>query len=125
MDSAQSEEMAAEAILQSRILRYLDTLPYAWYTKIHNTGRGRRGVPDILACVCGLFLSIEVKGPNGRVSEDQNREMIALNRAGANTIVPRTLEEVVEVVADLYDVYQAGPHHQYETVEGTVVDLDG
>jgi Holliday junction resolvase len=118
--------MAAEATLQTRIINYLNGAPDVWHTKIHNAGRGRRGIPDIIACVAGVFLAIEVKGPDGRVSPDQNREIEALNRTGANTIVARRVDDVFEVIERIRRDAAMRAHHytyQEQTVPGTVIEL--
>lgn len=42
-----------------------------WYTKIWGGGYQKAGIPDLILCVKGQFVSIEVKAPNGRPSELQ------------------------------------------------------
>jgi len=51
-----------------------------------------------IALKVGLALFIEVKTPQGRVSEGQRVRLIALADAGAVCVVARTLQEVQDVV---------------------------
>ena len=42
-----------------------------WYTKIWGGGFQKSGIPDIICCVNGVMLAVEVKASNGRPSELQ------------------------------------------------------
>lgn len=42
--------------------------PIGWYTKIWGGGYQKAGIPDIIACIRGEFLTIEVKAQNGKPS---------------------------------------------------------
>lgn len=70
-----------------------------WLTKVHSSGYLRRGVPDLLICVDGRAVALEVKTPNGRVSEDQERELAAFDGAGGTAAVVRSPDEAARVVA--------------------------
>lgn len=84
---------AFEKHIQSGIVNYL-TKQGIWYTKIHQQGRGRRGVPDLLCCYQGQFLAIEVKGERGIVSRDQDRELAAISDSGGHAIVATSVDDV-------------------------------
>ena len=49
-----------ESYEKKRICEYLDSIG-AWYCKPATYGFGKSGTPDIVACVHGHFVSIEVK----------------------------------------------------------------
>jgi Holliday junction resolvase len=49
-----------ESFEKAEICRYLDSIG-AWYFKPMMNGFGKSGVPDIVACVEGRFIGIEVK----------------------------------------------------------------
>lgn len=66
--------MAGEKNFENKIKKYLDSKGI-WYVKFFANAYTRRGVPDILACVNGRFLAIEVKAEGGRLSELQVVEM--------------------------------------------------
>jgi Holliday junction resolvase len=49
----------SEASFQRRVLRNLKELPNAWVYKAAD--RVKRGIPDLILCVRGQFLAIELK----------------------------------------------------------------
>lgn len=55
-----------------------------WYTKIWGGGYQKSGIPDIIACVKGSFLSIEIKASNGRASELQKLNTNRIRDSGGN-----------------------------------------
>lgn len=48
-----------ERQLKEKVLRDLKTLPHCWFIKTQE--RGRVGTPDILICLRGRFVAIELK----------------------------------------------------------------
>lgn len=57
------------------------------------------GTPDILACVNGVFVAIEVKKPKGGVvSALQKSKLKKIRKAGGVSMVAKSLEEVKEVL---------------------------
>lgn len=50
-------------------------------------GYGRSGVPDIVACVNGVFLGIECKANGGKPTALQVRELERIRAAGGYAIV--------------------------------------
>lgn len=60
--------MAQEKNFENKVKNFL-TEEGAWFVKYWGGGEyTKAGVPDILACVNGLFLAVELKSPNGRPS---------------------------------------------------------
>lgn len=47
----------------------------------------KKGIPDILACVNGYFLAIEVKAPNGRPSELQKYHIGKITESNGCAVV--------------------------------------
>lgn len=98
-----------EKEIQRAILQYLELVGIvAWR---NNTGAivshykghtrlikfGHKGSCDILGVLPGgRFLGIEVKDEKGKVSEDQQNFIDAINFKGGLAFVARTLEEVME-----------------------------
>lgn len=89
--------MAAEKIFEGQIKKYLHSIGVypagypsdrmqapliGWYTKIWGGGFQKAGVPDIIACVNGFMVAIEVKASNGRPSELQKLNVSRINHAG-------------------------------------------
>lgn len=51
-----------EAKVKAKIRKWIhDKWPNAWTYMAPGGPYGRKGVPDILACICGVFVAIEVK----------------------------------------------------------------
>lgn len=78
--------MAEEKLFEGRIKKYLHSIgvypagfptdrmkveTVGWYTKIWGGGYQKSGIPDILCCINGVFVAVEVKASNGRPSELQ------------------------------------------------------
>lgn len=52
-----------------------------WYVKFHGNMYTRDGVPDLLCCINGLFVGIEVKAPNGTKRALQRYEISEIRKA--------------------------------------------
>lgn len=95
--------MAAEKVFENKIKKYLKDhgayfLKYwagAQFTKL--------GVPDILACVNGYFVGIEVKAQNGKPSELQLYNIRQIRKAGgfAYVVYPSGWERFKQIIDDL------------------------
>lgn len=61
------------------------------------------GVPDILACVNGYFVAIEVKAPNGKPSELQLYNLAEIKKAGgiALLLYPSDFNNFKKLIIDL------------------------
>lgn len=57
---------------------------------------GCPGSPDIIGCLDGRFIGIEVKTPTGSQEESQVKFQAVFERAGGIYIIARTAEEAVE-----------------------------
>ncbi len=86
--------MSAEKKVENQIKRYLDSLG-AYHVKIHGSAYMPAGTPDILACVRGTFVGIEVKKPKGGVvSELQKLKIKQVINAGGISFVARSVDDV-------------------------------
>lgn len=59
-------------------------------------GYGRSGVPDIVACHRGRFLAIECKAGANTTTALQERELLAIKKAGGSAMVIR--EDTVDLL---------------------------
>ena len=94
-----------ESDIQALILIYLTSLPDT-YAQRQNTGAAhdgkrmvRYGVPgqaDILCCMKGRFIEVEVKTKTGRQSEAQKQRDRNITKAGGIYILARSVEDVKE-----------------------------
>lgn len=95
--------MAAEKNFENRIKAFLKG-EGAWFIKYWAGSQfTKSGVPDILACVHGYFVAIEVKGPNGIPSELQLHTIKKIREAGgfAFVLYPSGFEEFKQFIRDL------------------------
>lgn len=94
--------MAAEKQFENKIKRYLDAQG-CWYVKYFANKMTRSGVPDILACVNGYFIGIEVKAARGKASPLQFYHRDQIRKAGGVSIIlyPDMFEEFKTLVGNL------------------------
>jgi len=57
-----------------------------------------KGSFDLICCVCGRFVALEVKTPTGRVSKDQEMWQAKMRRVGAVAEVVRSVAEAKAIV---------------------------
>lgn len=74
-----------------------------WWVKFHGNAFTRDGVPDLLCCVNGYFLAIEVKGDGGEPSELQLHEIEEIKKAGGIALAsyPDDFKELKELIRGL------------------------
>ena len=85
-----------EATLQAHIIKGYEARG-AYVAKIHQTGRGRRGIPDVLACYRGYYVALEIKATTP-VSDHQRRELHAIMGAGGIAAVVRSIEAAIGIL---------------------------
>ena len=73
--------IAAEKTFENKIEKFLDSQG-CWYVKYLANRKTKVGIPDILACVNGRFVAIEVKAQNGKPSELQLYHIKKIREAG-------------------------------------------
>lgn len=78
--------MAAEKHFENKIKNFLKD-NNAWFVKYFANGYTKIGVPDILACVDGHFLGIEVKASNGKPSPLQIHNLREIDESGGYAIL--------------------------------------
>lgn len=92
-----------EAEIKRLIADWLSLQPgcMIWYNQNNGViGRrnsskyARNGVPDIMGIWHGIPLGIEIKKPNGIVSEEQKAFLAEFNEHGGIGLVARSLEEL-------------------------------
>lgn len=95
--------IAAEKNFENRIKTFLKG-EGAWFIKYWAGSQfTKSGVPDILACVDGYFVAIEVKGPNGIPSELQLHTIKKIREAGgfAFVLYPSGFDEFKKFILNL------------------------
>lgn len=88
-----------------KIRRFLDNLG-AWHLKTYSDGVQRAGVPDILACVKGHFVAIEVKSETGRPTALQVWNIEKIREAGgiAMVLYPDGFDEFKRLMIKISEV---------------------
>jgi len=82
-----------EKTIENQIKKWLESQGY-WWMKVHGDMFQKSGVPDILACINGKFVGIEVKRPGGVVSELQKYNIEKIQAAGGVAFVAYSVEDV-------------------------------
>lgn len=81
----------AEAKVQKDIINWL-VFKGAWVVKTIATNKG--GTPDVIACLNGFFIAIEVKKPGGTPSPLQLAQIIKIHEANGIAFVTDNLDKV-------------------------------
>jgi Holliday junction resolvase len=74
-----------ESYEKQAIKKYLDSIG-CWYFSPYMAGFGKSGVPDIVACLDGKFIAIEVKREGKVPTVIQNRTMEEITSSGGVAI---------------------------------------
>ena len=71
-----------------------------WYMK---TEGKPPGIPDIILCLDGKFIGIELKADNGRIRECQNVQMELIKKAGGICKIVQSVEEFKQLLGTVTD----------------------
>lgn len=87
--------MASEKAFESKIKAYLKKQG-AYFVKYFGCSYSQAGVPDILACINGVFVAIEVKASTGRPSALQVFNLRQIDAAGGIALLayPEDFEQL-------------------------------
>lgn len=81
---------------KDKICAYLKSIG-AWYFRAHMAGYGKAGVPDIVACIEGLFWGIEVKREGKGPTERQKLRMKEIQKTGGCVVAGTAAVVIVEI----------------------------
>jgi hypothetical protein len=87
-------QMTPETALKPQIKDYPDLKGVFHFPIMQGLG-AKPGLPDRVAVKDGHFMGIEIKAPNGRLSEHQKRFRDELVAAGGTYVEARSLEDVM------------------------------
>ena len=95
--------MAQEKNFENKIKAYLKSIG-AYFIKTHGDRFSRVGTPDIIACVNGHFVAVEVKATTGKPSELQIYNIEQINKAGGYGVIlyPKDFENFKKVCENLF-----------------------
>lgn len=86
-----------EKALENKIKKHLESKGY-WFIKVHGSSIGKSGIPDIIACIEGVFVALEIKNPNGKgkISELQKYNISKINDSGGEAFIIDSFEDYLE-----------------------------
>lgn len=73
--------MGSEKAFENKIKAFLKSIG-AYFIKTHGDRFSKIGTPDIIACVNGYFVGVEVKAENGKPSELQLYHIKQIKESG-------------------------------------------
>lgn len=93
-----------EKAFETKIRDYLDDLG-AYNVKYFGNAFSQAGVPDLLCCLRGVFIAIEVKAERGKPSELQLHNLRKIHEAGGRAILayPKDWEVLKAMLKLWYD----------------------
>ena len=94
--------MAKEKAFENKIKDYLKSIG-AYFIKTHGDRFSKVGTPDIIACINGHFVAVEVKAENGKLSELQRYHLEQIENAGglAFLLYPKDFEQFKQKIQNL------------------------
>lgn len=90
-----------ERDIVNRIMEYLKSVPMCFAFKEHGGMYGTAGLPDIICCIAGRFVAIEVKTPTGRLTKLQEVTLRRINDAKGNAYKVTSVDEVTKILTSL------------------------
>lgn len=94
--------MGKEKLFENKIKKWLQD-HNCYHVKFFANAYTKKGVPDILACVNGYWVAIEVKAPEGVVSELQLHNIRKIRESGglAYIVYPSGWEKLEQILTGL------------------------
>jgi archaeal holliday junction resolvase (hjc) len=89
-----------EKKVENKIKKWLKDKGY-WYFKVHGSIYQPSGIPDILACINGKFVAIEVKRSEGGITSPlQKAQIEMIKKNGGIAGVANSMEEFLEILKE-------------------------
>ena len=90
-----------ERTIVGKIMGYLKTVPGCFAWKTHGGMYGVAGMPDIIICLNGRFVAMEVKTPTGKLTKIQESTLRKINDAKGYAYKVTSLQEAKEIIQNL------------------------
>ena len=87
-----------ESELIKKISDYLKSVPDLFFWKEHGGIYGTSGIPDIIVCIDGRFIALEVKTQKGKTTPLQNAAIRKIRNSGGFAFVVRSVEEAKNAI---------------------------
>lgn len=89
-----------EKKLQDKVVRYLKDRGI-YCLNLYGDGRSGKGKPDIIACIKGKFVAMELKVGANDMQADQVIHKRRIEKSGGLHYTPYSMDEVIKIVEDL------------------------
>lgn len=91
-----------EKLFENKIKKFL-TEQDVWFVKFFANNFTRSGIPDLLCCVNGKFVAIEVKSDKGKPSVLQLRQIELIKKSNGIGLIlyPKDFEEFKNLIMEL------------------------
>lgn len=95
--------MGPEKIFENKVKKFIENSG-GWQVKFFANRMTKEGIPDVLSCINGYFVAIEIKAQNGKPSDLQIYHCRKIREAGgfAFVLYPSGFEKFKTFVEDLY-----------------------
>ena len=87
-----------EKDIVTAILSHLKTVPYCFAWKTHGGMYDKAGIPDIIACIFGMFMVFEVKTPSGKLTKLQESTLKKIKAARGAAFKVTSVDEVKDII---------------------------
>jgi len=91
------ESIVQKALMEELILEFHGS----YVRKIHQSMYSHSGIPDILACIRGKFIGIEVKTSKGKLTALQKHEACQISLAHGKAFICRGKEGIERVIDEI------------------------
>ena len=91
-----------EKQLENNMKKYLSS-KNIYHFKVHGNGFMRSGIPDLICCINGRFVAIEIKRPDGKgkVSKLQEIELDRIKKSDGIAVVMNNYDEFVKFISEI------------------------
>jgi hypothetical protein len=102
-----------ETLFRKKVVAFLRTLPFCKVFSIQQ--KAITGHPDLIVCLAGWFVALEIKTDEGKPSPRQilTLEDVIKAKGGALIVRPQNLEEVKEILLKL----SKGIRHDFHEIQ--------
>ena len=87
--------------MKEELKRYLDSLEGVTWFMVPGSASGTLGAPDMILCVDGRFVGVEVKTPTGKLTGFQITRKIQIEMSGGVDLVVRSTDQLCEQIEEL------------------------
>lgn len=98
---------SSEKTLENKIKDYLFSKGHLYF-KVHGSKFMTPGISDLICCICGVFVAIEVKAPGKKNTESDQQKVFGSNVIKANGLyyLVDNFEDAVEIIDGIEKTHQ-------------------